>query len=187
VFWTVPVPDDAITVDVAAGTARFAMSDYAIPDRYNFPNALVMGPSEPAHVTFDMRWFGPGQRFSLDNPDQAFAGDFVDTKVSIDWSSANDSGMFSFQSDPTEPSQSLFGVLGTERNGFYYVNPPQTATAPPAARPSPQPAPAVQGGRLPATGGTGWPLWATAAGAGAVLLRRLRERGSGGWARDHGH
>ena len=115
--------------------------------------------------------------FSVDNAEQQFKGDYVDTKVAISWSSENDSGMFSFQSDPTEPSQSLFGVLGFERNGVYYSKVDQPG-APPPVQPQPAPGPDVKGSGLPATGGLGWPGWATAAGAGAVLLRRFRERAS---------
>lgn len=132
------------------------MTDYGIPDYYNFPSSLIPGPNEPAHVTFDVRWFDLLRSFRVDNAAQTFRGDFIETKVSCAWSSRNDSG-FSFDSDPANTSQSLFGILGNERNGLYYnaAAPPVSgsgagsAGGQPSSGPGPANPPSLE---LPATG-----------------------------------
>jgi hypothetical protein len=169
VFWTVAIPPNAIGFDLAAGTASYKLTNYAIKDWINFEQSVVQAVSTPATVSFDMRWLEPDKKYHVDNPTQKFLYDFWFTKSTIVWSSEQDG--FKFQSDPADPSLSLFASVGYERNGVFYDKPaaPTTTTT----------TPSVGAGRndrpvLPATGPTDRRAAILGAGAlaAAVLLRR---------------
>ena len=118
VFWTVPVSPRSLGADLRTGNAFFRLKDYAIPDWYNFPNSLAQGPHEPAHVSFNLEFFGPGKPFVIDKPDQQFKGRFLANKCRISWSSRNEG--FSFVSAPAKSSTSVYAAVGRERNGVFY-------------------------------------------------------------------
>ena len=107
-FWTVSIPDDAVTVNLAAGTAELHVREMKLLDSYSIPNALGGGPSEPATVTF------------------GFAGTFLDVTSALEWSAQT--ADFAFASDPAATSTSLHGRIGYEANGVYF----QTITGTPA-------------------------------------------------------
>ena len=170
VFWTVAVPAVALQHDVAAGTARFKLDNYAIRDWINFPQSLLQLASLPAVVSFDLQWVHPGQRYSLKNDAEQFAYDFATTKSIISWSS--DQEDFSFVSDPPDPAWSLWGSVGHERNGVFFNAPASvaTTTTPPRAGGASQARDV-----LPATGATdrrAAMVGGLAIGA-AALVRRL--------------
>ena len=125
-FWTVSIPDDAVTVNLAAGTAELHVREMKLLDSYSIPNALGGGPSEPATVTFDVYWFDPTAVNSLANSEQGFAGTFLDVTSALEWSAQT--ADFAFASDPAATSTSLHGRIGYEANGVYF----QTITGTPA-------------------------------------------------------
>jgi hypothetical protein len=118
VFWTIPISDHAIDVNPGKGSARLAARDVAIPDYGDFVNSLLPGPSEPAVVSFDVRWFDPQSRRNAKEDAEGFAGEFVVTKASIEWSS-HQAG-FRFQSDPASASIPIYALVGNERNGVFF-------------------------------------------------------------------
>jgi len=118
-FWTIPVPDGAIDVNGGKGRARFAMRDFAISDFHEFTNSILPGgASEPAVVSFDVRWHDIQSRYNAKEPEFGLAGEFVVTKATIEWSSQQ--AGFSFQSDPASTSVSEYAILGHERNGVFF-------------------------------------------------------------------
>ncbi len=125
-FWTAPVPDDAVTVNLAAGVAELHVREMAVRDSYSVPNALGGGPSQPATVTFDVYWFNPTAVQSLTNREQGFAGTFLDVTSALEWS--GQTADFAFASDPASTSTSLHGRIGFETNGMFLEAQAGTAT-----------------------------------------------------------
>ena len=116
-FWTVPVPDDAVTVNLAAGTAELHVRELAVLDSYTVPNVLSGGPSEPATVTFDVYWYDPTTVESSVNAEQGFGGTFLDVTSALEWS--GQTAEFAFASDPASTSTNLHGLIGYEANGVF--------------------------------------------------------------------
>jgi hypothetical protein len=176
-FWTVAIPPSAIGFDLAAGTASYKLTNYAIPDWTNFANAVAGGPNNPATVSFDMKWLQPDAKYHVDKADQKFVYDFSFTKSTIEWSSQQEG--FSFVSDPADPSLSQFASVGYERNGVFYDKP----YAAPATTTTSMTAPASRTG---AAGGRRQPLAVTGpvdrraaiVGVGALAAGLLLRRGS---------
>ncbi len=120
-FWTVAIPPSAIAYDLAAGTASYKLTNYAIKDWINFEQSIAQVTSFPATVSFDMTWLQPDKRYHVDKADQKFAYDFLFTKSTIVWSAEQEN--FKFASDPADPSLSQFASVGHERNGVFYDKP----------------------------------------------------------------
>lgn len=118
VFWTVPISPDAISVNPGKGRASLVAENMAVPDYGDFISSIFPGVSVPATVSFEVRWSGIESRANRREPDYGFAGEFVVTGSSIEWS-AQQAG-FSFQSDPASTSTSLYAIVGHERNGVYF-------------------------------------------------------------------
>src|SRR5712692_5723334 len=55
-FLTQPVAGDAVSFSLEQGTATLAVDDQDEENYHNLHNALLDGPSEPASVSFEMRW-----------------------------------------------------------------------------------------------------------------------------------
>jgi hypothetical protein len=85
------VPDNAVAIDLKAGTARFQLN-LPISDYQNFVNSVgdlnPPLPLIPSHVSFDVRWAAkPGAKLTpITDPTNAFTGEFIDSTASIRWS-----------------------------------------------------------------------------------------------------
>jgi hypothetical protein len=123
------VPDDAVMVDLAAGTAELHVRELALQDSYNIPNALGGGASEPATVGFDLYWSEPTAVESIVNTEQGYAGTFLTATSALEWS--GQTADFAFVSDPAATSSNLFGLIGYEANGIFL--PPEGGMATPTA------------------------------------------------------
>jgi hypothetical protein len=124
VFWTVPVPNDAVQVDAGAGRAVLELTNMPIQDFFDFFNSITHAvPPEDALVSFRVEWNVDGPWKTVDNPAEDFRFTFRESVAadgaSIVWSAQNDGG-FSFQSDPAGESVNLYANLGRERNGVFY-------------------------------------------------------------------
>ena len=116
-FWTVPVPEDALEVDFEDGLAKLSLHDFDTEDYHNLRNALTDGPSDSASVTFDMTWTATGDAFNLSDPVKGFAGRYRLATVGIDWSATAPG--FSFTSNPGS-NTNVKSVFGRERNGIFF-------------------------------------------------------------------
>jgi len=76
-FWTIAVPENAISVNFAAGRASFRASEIDVEDYHDIVNALTDGPSVPATVSFDINWGHAMGRTKIRDVENNFAGDFV--------------------------------------------------------------------------------------------------------------
>jgi len=117
-FWTIPIPENAISVNFAAGKASFQASDVGVEDYHDVVNALLDGPEVDAEVSWDIRWSHPMGRTKLRDLKNGFAGDFVQNVAQIAWAGQTDTA--TFVSDPAETSVNKFSLLAHERNGVFF-------------------------------------------------------------------
>lgn len=118
-FWTTPVPDSSVAVSPGSGRARFALTDYATRDFHNIGNALGGGSSDPAVVSFAMRWSAGGRR-ALQTDGSTFRfRSRIDT-ATVEWTGVNEATGMAFASDPASTSQSAFAAVGHEKNGSFF-------------------------------------------------------------------
>lgn len=115
-FWTRPIASIG-NVELGTGRAHMAVTDMAVTDFGNIPNALLrFGPSHSASCSFDINWNGPVTgRGSVTAAGSA--GDLVMTNATMTWSASNSTG-FKFVSNPSG-TKSVFGQLGHVRNGVF--------------------------------------------------------------------
>jgi hypothetical protein len=97
-----------------------SMTDLALQDYFNIPNALFRfmdPPSVPATCSFDITWSGPvTSRGSVTGPPGS-SGQLVMSEATMTWSATNDDG-FKFESNPSGTT-SAFAQLGHVRNGVF--------------------------------------------------------------------
>lgn len=117
-FWTLPVSEDALEVDLDDGTASLAVKDLDQEDYHNLSNALHDGPSDPATVSFDMRWKAIAEPIHVNDSVHGFTGKFQLSAVQIEWSATAPN--FEFVSDPASTTTNVRSVIGRERNGIFF-------------------------------------------------------------------
>jgi hypothetical protein len=57
-FWTMHIPTRDVHVDLDRATATMRVKDADVEDYHTLKNALLDGPSDPASVSFVIRWRG---------------------------------------------------------------------------------------------------------------------------------
>ncbi len=113
-----PIPRRSVEVNLRRGTATLAVEDLDVPDWFDLLNSLRGGDTVPAQVTFDVRWGNVLRRLNLRDEAVGFTGQFVETEADIEWSVRQEG--FEFVSDPFGTADSVFAVIGEERNGVYF-------------------------------------------------------------------
>src|SRR5689334_785333 len=96
-FWTQPVSQKALDVDLQEGEATLEVSDLDEEDYHNLLNALNDRPSDPASVSFKMRWTATAPAMRVTDPVHTFTGRFRLSTVTIEWSAKTPT--FEFVSD----------------------------------------------------------------------------------------
>jgi hypothetical protein len=107
---------------MGAGKARMTMTNLALNDFFNIPNALfhLQDPlSVPAHANFDIHWSGPVTNRSRVSSPPGSSGKLVMSQATMTWSASNSLG-FKFQSDPSGTT-SAFAQLGHVSNGVFFA------------------------------------------------------------------
>ena len=91
-------------------------------DFHDFFNAIdpttPIAP-RPSHVSFDVHWDGGGARSTLHDEIFGFAGTFVESNATIDFTSADDDESVVYRSARAGQTSSGAGV-GRERNGVFF-------------------------------------------------------------------
>ena len=118
-FWTTVVSDDAVDVDLAAGTATLRADGMRMKDYHDFENAILGNgdPPKQSSVSFTVRWTAAGPVQELENEAQQFRGRFRDATATMEWSAS--SGQFEYRA-PLEESRTEAAQLGEESNGFFF-------------------------------------------------------------------
>ena len=117
-FWTQPVAGDAVTFSLERGSATLAADDLDEEDYHNLHNALLDGPSDPASVSFEMRWQAIADSMNVTDSVHRFTGRFRLSAVQIEWSAKAPN--FQFVSDPASSTNNVRSVIGRERNGVFF-------------------------------------------------------------------
>ena len=112
------IPSDALTVNVAGGTARLCLTDSFVIDAHCVVNALTRGPVDQASVSFVVHWEKPGESGHVRDNDNKFDLSYLLTSSRIEWSATKQG--FQFVSDPSTTSVSDFSELGTDANGVFF-------------------------------------------------------------------
>ena len=118
-FWTQPVSEDVLNVDLEEGTAALELADLDEEDYHDLHNALLDGPSEPATVSYRMRWTATAPAMQVTDPVHGFTGRFRISTVQIEWTSRTRT--FEFVSDPADTTINVRSVIGRERNGVFFA------------------------------------------------------------------
>jgi hypothetical protein len=118
-FWTVPNPS-LDSINLGHGTAHMKMTDLALTDFFDIPNALFRFEdpvSSPATCSFDIHWSGPVTSRGAVTASPGSTGQLIMNSATMTWSASNAQG-FSFVSDPSGTS-SFFAQLGHVQNGIF--------------------------------------------------------------------
>jgi hypothetical protein len=119
-FWTVPVPKSAVEASPGAGNARFHLQSFAVDDYHDFFNAISPSPtSQPAIVSFDVRWTGARPKTKLHDTTFGFEGDFIAGTATIAFTAQDVGSNVVYTSDPAGQTTAGSGV-GHERNGIFF-------------------------------------------------------------------
>src|SRR6266852_7564483 len=97
-FWTQPVSEDALEVDLEDGTATLGLDDLDEEDYHNLLNALQDGPSDSASVSYEMRWKATAEPMNVTDSVHRFSGRFQLSTVQMVWWSK--AANFEVVSDP---------------------------------------------------------------------------------------
>lgn len=128
-FWTIPIADGMVDVDIRRGRATLRGQAVRVTDYHDFFNAIGFGDIAPvpARVDYEVRWHGGGDHVSLDDQTFSFSGDFVTGPATISFSARNEHGDVLYRSDPDgqySPGPEVGGAgspaVGAERNGEFY-------------------------------------------------------------------
>jgi hypothetical protein len=124
-FWTIAIPAEGIHVQLGKGVASMHVTDVAIDDYGDIPNALLGGGPTPIPgvVSFTVEWSGVNERVKVrnNNPPASgggFAGTFIRNTAQMEWTATV--GDFTFVSDALATSASAFAEIGQERNGIFF-------------------------------------------------------------------
>jgi hypothetical protein len=91
-----------------------------VEDYHTLKNAILEGPSDPASVSFVIRWHGVKARVEVQDFELGFAGRFIEDSATVEWSARVPSTGFRFHSDPATTSKTTFAEIGSERNGVFF-------------------------------------------------------------------
>ena len=119
-FWTVHIPPRDVHVDLDRATATMRVKDADVEDYHTLKNAVLEGPSDPASVSFVIRWHGVNALVDVRDFALGFAGRFIEDSATVEWTASVPSTGFSFVSDPATTSKTTFAEIGSERNGVFF-------------------------------------------------------------------
>jgi hypothetical protein len=119
-FWTVPVPDQALHVSRGGRRAVLEVHDVPVIDSFQFLGANQI----PATVSFRVEWRatgpfvrrGSGAEVAPDDP-ASFLGNFAVAR-STGWFAGSEFG-FAFRSDGPATTDRGYAQMGFERNGAF--------------------------------------------------------------------
>lgn len=119
-FWTIEFPGAAMSAAPGAGTAHLHGESVAVDDYHDFFNAISPSPtSQPAIVSFDVRWTGARPKTKLHDTTFGFEGDFIAGTATIAFTAQDVGSNVVYTSDPAGQTTVGSGV-GHERNGIFF-------------------------------------------------------------------
>lgn len=116
-YWTTAVPPDALDVRADGRAATVELEDYPVIDQ---PTAPLPGPTYDARVSLRVNWQGDGKLLGFTDPGNEFRIQFYPAEATIEFTATVPSLGFRFVSDPQPTSESVFAMIGTDRNGTFF-------------------------------------------------------------------
>ena len=120
-FWTIPISPDSVMIDLGTGQASLKLANLELLDFGNFCNDAVHGPSVPGTASLNARWSHVIRRAKVRNAAEGFAGEFLITDATLEYTASVPGNNFEFASDPASTSINVFAQIGRERNGFFFA------------------------------------------------------------------
>jgi hypothetical protein len=119
-FWTIQLPEDALTISKDGKTAVLTGKNIPVVDSFEFGGQNIV----PATASFEIKWTASGASVArgsgsaVDPKDQAaFSGNFSPAKATGTFS-GKEAG-FTFTSKPGANTDDSFATIGKERNGTF--------------------------------------------------------------------
>jgi hypothetical protein len=114
-----PLPVNAISVNLGAGRAEMQASNLQMLDFHDFGNSLFGGgePPTPATVSIKVTWSRVLQRAHVVNPETDSTGEYVRNSAQMEWTAS--SGDYDYVSAAASTSSSDFAEIGEEKNGVF--------------------------------------------------------------------
>lgn len=127
-FWTIWVPDSAVQVNLAAGSAVMQVSNLQTLDFVTFQNDILHGPANPTTLSFLMQWSGLTDRERVTVPvlsdgSPGFTAQLAQSLTggaTVEFTANEPTVGAAYSSDPSTPATVLYAGLGIERNGVFY-------------------------------------------------------------------
>ncbi len=116
-YWTTFIPDSALRISPDGRDARLEIRDYPVIDQPKFPQTE---PTYQATVSLTATWHGSGSLIGYTDPAAKYRITFYPADARIEFTASVPSIGFSFTSDPLAGSESVFAIIGTDRNGSYF-------------------------------------------------------------------
>jgi hypothetical protein len=119
-FWVSRVPEQSIEVGPGSGRASMRVKRLASRDFGDVVNALLLGPSVPAIVSFDIWWTASHDAHRFHYEPDRWDANVVFNEARASWQ--GETAAARFVSGPASTSFSLFAEVGHERSGVYFPN-----------------------------------------------------------------
>lgn len=91
--------------------------NYTVIDQPSFPKP---GPTYRASLDFTLRWKAIGERIDYSQPKLRYGLEFHHARCQVEYTARIPSRGLVITSDPLHSSDSVFAMMGTERNGRFY-------------------------------------------------------------------
>jgi len=117
-FWTVPMPEQALTLSPDGLSAAVRLRDFPVLDQPKFGVSTV--PTYAARLDLDMSWQAHGSAMGVTNPAHTYRLRFHLATARIAMRITVPQTGFTFISDPAETSQTIFAMLGHDQNGLFF-------------------------------------------------------------------
>lgn len=117
-FWTSPINPNAVSVHPGSGAASMGVTNLPSRDFTELVNALLLGPSLPAVVSFHIAWSASHDRQRFHDAPSQFDADLSINSARASWRGETAAALF--VADAPSTSVSLFAEVGHERNGVFF-------------------------------------------------------------------
>ncbi|GAC1444995.1 MAG: hypothetical protein NVSMB52_05010 [Chloroflexota bacterium] len=116
-YWTSPIPASGLHISPDGSFASLEINDYPVIDEPKFPKP---GPAYEARVSLRATWHAVGPRLARSDPMGKYKVQFHKANARIHFTASVPSLGFTFTSDPLATSESVFAMMGHDRNGVFF-------------------------------------------------------------------
>ena len=121
VFWTSPVPQQAVSIHPGRGDAHFQVENHSVCDFFTAENAVFRNgpPRIPTQLSVDIDWRATGERQQVS--EATFGGAYENSMGDINWSASHTEGEPSFFDTTGSSEQNVPHAFTAHiRNGVFF-------------------------------------------------------------------